>query len=156
MSVDVREAVIGIGTNLGDRSGQIEAARVSLLATSGIESVEIGPVIETEPVLPDDVEEPHPWYLNTVAIIRTRLSPEVLMGRLLAIEANLGRRRSGSVLPRTLDLDLLLLGKERRNTPGLTIPHPRMWSRSFVREPLEALRPGLLAEAEIWMAQNDS
>ena len=156
MNGEVREAVIGIGTNLGDRSGQIEAARVSLLATPGIESVEIGPVIETEPVLPDDVQEPHPWYLNTVAIIRTRLSPEVLMGRLLAIEANLGRRRCGSVLPRTLDLDLLLLEKERRSTPGLTIPHPRMWSRSFVREPLEALRPGLLAKAEIWLAENDS
>ena len=78
------------------------------------------------------------------------------MGRLLAIEANLGRRRCGSVLPRTLDLDLLLLEKERRSTPGLTIPHPRMWSRSFVREPLEALRPGLLAKAEIWLAENDS
>jgi 2-amino-4-hydroxy-6-hydroxymethyldihydropteridine diphosphokinase len=62
---------------------------------------------------------------------------------LLAIEASLGRRRDGTMAPRTIDLDLLLLGEERRDVPGLCLPHPRMWKRAFVLEPLEALRPGL-------------
>ena len=103
-------------------------------------------------MLAEDSTQPHPRYLNTVAVAKVRLSGEVLMARLLALEASFGRRRSGEVLPRTLDLDLLLLGRERCRRPGLTLPHPRMWERSFVREPLEALRPGLLAKAEAWFA----
>ena len=145
-----REAVIGIGTNLADRAGQIVAARNALLATPQVESVELGPIIETEPVLTGNSEEPHPRYLNTVAVAMVRLSAEVLMARLLALEAAFGRRRSGGEAPRTLDLDLLLLGRIRCQRPGLTLPHPRMWQRAFVRDPLEAIRPGLLREAEGW------
>ena len=150
MDEPMREAVIGIGTNVADRSGQIAAARTALLATPRIETVELGPIIETEPVLSGNPEEPHPRYLNTVAVARVGLSAEVLMARLLALEAAFGRRRCGDESPRTLDLDLLLLGRIRCRIPGLTLPHPRMWERSFVRDPLEAIRPGLLREAEGW------
>ena len=135
MDDGMREAVIGIGTNLADRARQIAAARAALLATPGIETVELGPVLETEPVLSANVVEPHPRYLNTVAVAKVGLTAEVLMARLLAVEAAFGRRRSGEESPRTLDLDLLLLGRTRCQLPGLTLPHPRMWDRAFVREP---------------------
>ena len=143
MNTSCQEAIIAIGTNVADRKGQIDCALEALRATTGIESVERGPVIETDPVLPSDSFQPQPSFLNTVAAIATRLAPEVLMSRLLAIEAQLGRRRTGSVAPRTIDLDLLVVGELRCARPGLILPHPRMWDRAFVMEPLEALRPGL-------------
>lgn len=147
MTRDLQEAVIGIGTNLANREAQIRLAVAELQATPGVDSVELGPIIETEPVVPEDSLHDHPRYLNTVAVVRTVHSPEIVMARLLAIEASLGRRRVGSITPRTIDLDLLLLGDERRDSLGLQLPHPRMWERSFVLEPLEALRPGLANRA---------
>jgi 2-amino-4-hydroxy-6-hydroxymethyldihydropteridine diphosphokinase len=144
---EIQEAVIGIGTNVANREAQIHAAMAALEATKGIESVELGPIIDTEPVVPEETAAAHPRFLNTVAVVGTTLSPEVLMSRLLAIEASFGRGRDGTVAPRTLDLDLLLLGDQRRDVPGLTLPHPRMWERPFVLEPLEALRPGLANRA---------
>ena len=140
-----REAIIAIGTNVADRLGQIHRAVDALRATRGIETVQLGPIIETEPVLPEERPDTQPRFLNTVAALETTLSPEVLLSRMLASETQMGRRRGATVAPRTIDLDLLLHGTARLQRPGLTLPHPRMWERSFVMEPLEALRPGLTA-----------
>ena len=140
----IQEAAIGVGSNVGAREEQIMAAARALEATHGIHAMEIASIIVTEPVL-DTVDPLHPAYFNTVFIVQTSLSAEVLMARLLAIEASLGRRRDGDVSPRTIDLDLLLLGKEVRSTAALTLPHPRLPNRAFVIEPLRELRP-ILAE----------
>ncbi|MFB0986760.1 MAG: 2-amino-4-hydroxy-6-hydroxymethyldihydropteridine diphosphokinase, partial [Phycisphaerales bacterium] len=94
-------------------------------------------------VVPPGVTSGHPDYLNTVLAGQTNRSPRELLSRLLAIEAGFGRRRGSGCQPRTLDLDLLLVGELCLNEPGLEIPHPRMWSRDFVREPLLELMPEL-------------
>lgn len=134
-----RPFAIGIGTNLGDRSGQIRVALAMLERSEGIRDLRASAPIDTAPVLPDGERSHHPSYLNAVAIGETRLSPTALMSRLLAIETCLGRRRSGGCLPRTLDLDLLLMGDLEMDEPGLRLPHPRFKGRDFVTNPLREL-----------------
>lgn len=143
----IQEAAIGVGSNVGAREEQIAAAARALEATDGIEAVEIATIIATEPVL-DTADPSHPSYFNTVFVLQTSLSAEVLMARLLAIEASFGRRRDGGVSPRTIDLDLLLLGEEVRSSAALTLPHPRLPTRAFVIEPLRELRPSLAGKHE--------
>lgn len=150
----LREAVIGVGTNVASRREQLHAAAAALRATEGIESVEIAPIFATVPIVPEGTSGDHPEYLNTIFVAETSLSPEVLMGRLLAIEASFGRRRDGTVSPRTIDLDLLLLGSERRDSPELTLPHPKMGERAFVQEPLRSIRPMLAAKRETDTSRN--
>ncbi len=144
MIPEVREAGIGVGSNLGDRYEHILRAASAIRATPQIDSLEIGPIIETEPILPDDADPDQPMFLNTVFVISTSLAPVVLMSRLLAVESSLGRRRDGTASPRTIDLDLLYVGTETLETRGLILPHPRMWQRAFVCDPLESLRPGIV------------
>lgn len=130
-----RQAFIGIGANLGDRWGTIQAALGLLGQTPGIAAVEWSPVYESDPV---GVLE-QPLFLNLVAGVETTLAPEELLHRLLEIERQLGRQRVVRWGPRTIDLDLLLLAGEVRTGPALELPHPRMLERAFVVEPLRAL-----------------
>lgn len=134
---------VGVGSNLGDRTGQIGRAFELLSRTPGVRELRCGPLVESEPVLPEGETTPHPDYLNTVFGGETRLGPRPLLARLLAIEAGFGRRRGPGCRPRTLDLDLLVVGDLRVSEPGLELPHPRMWSREFVTSPLRAVFPDL-------------
>ena len=138
-----RPFAVGVGANLGDRRGQIARAGVLVAKTAGVRGLRMAPIIESAPVLPPGETSGHPDYLNTVLAGETNRTPRELLSRLLAIEASFGRRRGSGCQPRTLDLDLLLVGELCLNEPGLEIPHPRMWSRDFVREPLLALMPEL-------------
>ena len=70
-----------------------------------------------------------------------------LLERLLAIETEAGRRRDTPMAPRTLDLDLILFGRERIEEPGLVVPHPRFRERLFVLEPLAEVAPGWIDPA---------
>ncbi len=130
-----RQAILGVGANLGDRWATIAAALDRLRHAGGVHTLEISPVFETEPV---GVRE-QPLFLNLVAGIETTLSPEELLRLLLAIERELGRERRVRWGPRTIDLDLLAYEGETRAAPELELPHPRMWERAFVIEPLRAL-----------------
>ena len=138
-----RGFAVGVGSNLGDRRGQIERAFELLGRTSGVRDLRRGPLLESEPLLPAGETIPHPDYLNTVFGGETRLAPRSVLSRLLAIEAGFGRRRGPGCRPRTLDLDLLFVGDLRISEPGLELPHPRMWSRDFVVTPLRAIFPNL-------------
>ncbi len=129
------QAFIGIGANLGDRWGTIRNALERLRRTEGIAGVEMSRVYETDPV--GVLEQPR--FLNLVAGVETTLSPEELLRQLLAIELQLGRKRTVRWGPRTIDLDLLLYAGETRPGPGLQLPHPRMFERAFVTEPLREL-----------------
>jgi 2-amino-4-hydroxy-6-hydroxymethyldihydropteridine diphosphokinase len=129
------QAFIGIGANLGDRWGTIQDALRRLRATAGIVAMELSPVYESDPVGVLD----QPLFLNLVAGVETALSPEALLQELLATELELGRRRIVRWGPRSIDLDLLLFAGETRQDPGLQLPHPRMFERPFVFEPLRAL-----------------
>lgn len=138
-----RPFAVGVGSNLGDRRGQIDRASELLGRTSGIRNLRCGPLLESAPVLPAGETTPHPDYLNTVFGGETRLHPRAVLSRLLAIESGFGRRRGVGCRPRTLDLDLLFVGDLRIAESGLELPHPRMWSRDFVVTPLRALFPDL-------------
>jgi len=131
--------VIGFGSNLGDRHSAIRdaAASVATLLTS----FRLSSIIETQPV--GDGLENDPLYLNAVGVGESDLSPRALLEALLAIEAAAGRTRPHQGAPRTLDLDLILVGDSVIEEPGLQLPHPRFRERRFVLEPLAELEPGL-------------
>jgi 2-amino-4-hydroxy-6-hydroxymethyldihydropteridine diphosphokinase len=131
-------AFVGLGSNLGERERHLRAAIAALRATDGIRDVVVSPVYESR------AEGPGPQgpYLNAVARLETRLSPHALLLRLLAIEREEGRIRSGERnAARTLDLDLLLFGSRRIDDADLVIPHPRLAERPFVLDPLCDLAP---------------
>ncbi len=134
-------AFVGIGSNLGEPERQIAAALEQLAAEDGIELVAVSTLRETEPV--GYLDQPN--FLNGAAQLETALPPRELLERLLAIEGLLGRVRGEGPRfgPRTIDLDLLLYGEQTIDEPGLTVPHPRLWERRFVLEPLAELAPGL-------------
>jgi 2-amino-4-hydroxy-6-hydroxymethyldihydropteridine diphosphokinase len=138
---DHLKAYVGLGSNLGERAGNLLLAVRGML-DAGLKVARLSSVYETEPL---DVHE-QPVFLNMVAEIeRVELfSPEQMLARLLRIEYALGRRREVRRGPRTIDLDLLLYGEEQRATPFLTLPHPRLDQRRFVLVPLAELAPSLL------------
>ena len=134
-------AYVGLGANLGDRERTLREAVAALGDEEGIEVFAVSTLRETEPV---GVGE-QPLFLNGAAAIDTTLEAGELLRRLLAVEQRFGRIRvPGEHGPRTLDLDLLLYGDEQIETPGLTVPHPRLHERCFVLEPLAELDPGLV------------
>lgn len=134
-------AYIGIGSNLGEREVTIRDALELLAADPGLEVEAVSSIRETDPVGVVD----QPRFLNAAIRLATDLAPYPLLERLLAVEQQLGRVRTGERYgPRTIDLDLLLYGDEIVDEPGLSIPHPRLAERRFVLEPLVELDPGLV------------
>ena len=83
-----------------------------------------------------------PEYRNGVAIVEADGPPQAVLAGLLEVESALGRQRSEKNAPRTLDLDLIAYGREVRDDPGLTLPHPRAHQRLFVMGPLAEIAPG--------------
>lgn len=130
-------AYIALGSNLGDRAANLEAAIAALAASDGIEVVARSSVRETDPHA-----APPPRYLNAVVAVETSLPPGALLARCHHIEADLGRVRSFRHAPRTIDLDLLLYGDVASDSPELTLPHPGI-RRAFVIEPLLEIAPDL-------------
>ena len=134
-----KTAFVGIGSNLGDREGNLRRAVELLSAEDGIDIVSVSEIRETDPVGP--VEQAP--FLNGAVRIETDLAPRELLQRLLGVEQRLGRVRGKRWGPRTIDLDLLLYGDEVVDEPGLTVPHPRLHERRFALEPLSDLAPRL-------------
>jgi 2-amino-4-hydroxy-6-hydroxymethyldihydropteridine diphosphokinase len=131
---------VGLGSNLGDRAGHLLLGVRGMMAAGCIVR-RLSSVYETEPV---GVDHDQPPYLNMVAELGGRLPPpEQLLARLLRIEYACGRRRERPKAARTLDLDLLIYGDERRETQYLTLPHPRLPLRRFVLAPLAEIAPEL-------------
>jgi 2-amino-4-hydroxy-6-hydroxymethyldihydropteridine diphosphokinase len=130
-----REGYLAFGANLGQPEVQF-ARFLQQLPAQGLEVIRVSSLYRTPPLGP-----PQPDFLNAVVAIRTaRTAEEVLLG-LLAIEESLGRKRVGRWGPRSIDLDLLLLGDEVQDSPTLTLPHPEMHRRAFVLVPLVAIAP---------------
>ena len=143
METEVITAYVGLGSNLGDRAGNLLLAVRGLMEASFNVS-KLSAVYETEPVGLENAEE-HAPFLNMVAELRvTNVSPSQAMARLLRIEYLLGRRDKNLKKPRTIDLDLLLYGNFQCYTDFLTLPHPRMHERKFVLVPLNELAPHLV------------
>jgi 2-amino-4-hydroxy-6-hydroxymethyldihydropteridine diphosphokinase len=131
-------AYVGLGANLGEAARTVRDAASQLAALPGIEEFTLSPLYRTAPV-----DATGPDYVNAVARLRTALTPRQLLDALQALELRHGRERPYRNAPRTLDLDLLLYGELRMDTPRLVLPHPRMQARAFVLRPLLDLEPGL-------------
>jgi len=131
---------VALGSNLGDRRANL-AAGITGLAELGLRPGRRSSIWETEPV---DTEQPQ-WFLNMVVRIETSKPALEVLDDLLEIERSAGRTRTATPnSPRTLDLDLLILGPESVTCERLTLPHPRMWDRRFVLAPLAEIDPDLV------------
>jgi 2-amino-4-hydroxy-6-hydroxymethyldihydropteridine diphosphokinase len=136
LTPDSTIAYIGLGSNLGDRAGNLLLA-VRCLMEASFSVQKLSCIYETEPV---GIEgDP---FLNMVAEVAVReISPTQMMARLLRIEYLLDRRDKGGKQPRTIDLDILFYGDTQLNTEFLTLPHPRLHLRRFVLTPLNEIAP---------------
>ncbi len=121
---------LGLGSNLGDRLLHLRRAVVALDAIGTV--IALSSVYETAPV----GGPPQGPFLNAVAVVNTARSPEAVLAEARVVERVEGRQRRTRWGPRTLDVDILLYGREAIDVPGLTVPHPRMLERSFVLVPL--------------------
>jgi len=131
-------AYVGMGSNLGDRAGNLLLGVRGMLE-AGLSVLRLSSVYETEPV---GVADAQPAFLNMAAELGAPLPPpEELLALLLRVEHALGRRRERPLAARTLDLDLLLYGGVRTRTATLTLPHPRLHLRRFALAPLAELAP---------------
>ncbi len=124
------EVYFGLGSNLGDRQGNLEKA-LDLLSQR-LRMGQVSSIYETRPI--GNREQPD--FLNLVCQIYTRLSPEGLLTLAKSIESKLGRASGKSGAPRSIDIDILFYGDQTVETPGLVIPHPRLTERLFVLIPL--------------------
>ena len=131
----MNRAVIGIGTNIGDRLKNIENALSSVELLPGTKIIRCSRIYETEPWGYKNQQN----FYNSCILVETSLSPNALLGALLGIEAALGRKREIKNGPRVIDLDLLLYEDEKIDTAELTVPHPRINERAFVLYPLKDL-----------------
>ena len=124
-------AYIGLGSNLGDRSRNLQGA-IDRLGKVGIITA-VSSIYQTKPWMVDGYQ---PRYLNQVVAVNTILDALQVVTELLAIESSLGRVREEKNASRTLDLDLLLHGDIVLEASGVTVPHPRLHERAFVLVPL--------------------
>jgi 2-amino-4-hydroxy-6-hydroxymethyldihydropteridine diphosphokinase len=129
---------IGLGSNQGDREGNLLAAVDGLRRIDAVSVVAVSSLYDSAPVGP-----PQPRYLNAVAQIDCELAPLRLLGILHRIEQDLGRNRAQEQRwgPRTIDLDLLLWDREIVAEPQLQVPHLFLHQRRFALEPLLELAP---------------
>lgn len=132
-------AYVALGANLGDAHATVRAALQALDGLPDTRLVRASSLYRSAPV-----EASGPDFINAVAEVATGLAPEALLDALQAVEWRFGRERPYRNAPRTLDLDLLLHGSTRLDTPRLTLPHPRLHQRAFVLRPLAELAPALV------------
>lgn len=129
------KAVIGLGTNIGDRVLNLKEALTAIELLPGTKVLRTSSVYETKPYGFSE----QPDFLNMAAEVETQLSPNALLGACLGIEAGMGRVRAFKNGPRIIDLDLLLTENFSSQSAELTVPHPEICNRSFVLVPLMEL-----------------
>lgn len=130
---------LSLGSNLGDRLENLIRG-MGILLTGGLEFADCSGIYETDPV---GFEAQPPFY-NLVLKARTSLLPHEILALCHQAEKALGRERKLRWGPRTLDVDILLIGERRLSAPDLEVPHPRMKERAFVLGPLEDMDPEIL------------
>lgn len=136
-AIELQRAYVGLGANLGDPLAQLRNAVAALASLPGTCVAAVSSVYRSAPVGYLD----QPDFLNAVAALDTRLSPQALLDALLVIEQEGGRTRAFRNAPRLIDLDLLLYGDRVVDEVHLTVPHPRMADRAFVLLPLAEIDP---------------
>lgn len=139
MTKNMATAYLAIGSNLGNRHDYIGRA-LRMLEEDGVKILKCSSIIETDPVGGPAQGK----FLNAVLEVTTHLSPEDLLHVCQSIENKLDRVRTVKNGPRTIDLDILLYDELVVQSPLLTIPHPRMWLRDFVTQPLLEIAPHII------------
>ena len=124
---------LSLGSNVGDRRANLETAIARLGELGDVKAV--SSFYETEPV----ELATQPWFLNCAVALETEMMPRRLLGRVLAVEQAMGRRRLQPKGPRIIDIDILLFGNSVVDTRELIIPHPALLERRFVLEPLSEI-----------------
>ena len=141
-------AYVALGANLGDVAGALRQAMDDM-------DRGVGPWASTRVAARSSlyrtapVDAGGPDYVNAVVQITTELTAPDLLAALQALELAAGRERPYRHAPRTLDLDLLLYGEARIDSPRLTVPHPRMAERAFVLVPLAEIAPDRVSAAAL-------
>lgn len=138
----IRPAVLSLGSNVGDRLANLQGAIEALADTPEVRLVEVSSVYECAAV---DAPPDAPEFLNVIVLADTTLSVALLLDRVQAVEAAFGRERGERNAPRTLDVDLIVVGERLSDTEDLTLPHPRAHERAFVLVPWHEID----AEAQI-------
>jgi 2-amino-4-hydroxy-6-hydroxymethyldihydropteridine diphosphokinase len=135
----IRRVVLSLGSNLGDRFSNLQGALDALADTPDVWVTGVSAVYETTPLdSPDDAG----LYLNAIVLADTTLSAHRLLDRALAVEDAFDRQRSDvKNSPRTLDIDLIVVGDRISDTEELQLPHPRACERAFVLRPWLDLEP---------------
>lgn len=149
-------AFIALGANLGDAVTAIRQAVVSINALPLCVVKKTSSFYKTAPLETLPGRTPGGDYINAVLEIETRLPAPILLQHLQQIEQAAGRERPYVNAPRTLDLDLLLYGDGRIDSPQLTVPHPRMWQRAFVLLPLAEIAPALVSQDALTAVQGQT
>lgn len=134
----MNEAYVALGSNLGDREGNVASAVAALETIPETTVLAVSSLYESEPWGPVQEQDP---YANAVAHVRTGLSATQLLDQLQEVEESMGRVRTQRFGPRVIDLDLLLYGDDEWESDRLTLPHPRMAERDFVITPLLEIAP---------------
>jgi 2-amino-4-hydroxy-6-hydroxymethyldihydropteridine diphosphokinase len=131
------KAYIGLGSNLGNRLGNIRFALAAMGQMPGSSVIRMSAVYETEPLGNAD----QPKFLNAAVELETSLEPMVLLRSLQRVEQHMGRVRQVKWEPRVIDLDILYFGSQVIDDPDLKVPHPELSLRGFVLVPLYDLIP---------------
>jgi 2-amino-4-hydroxy-6-hydroxymethyldihydropteridine diphosphokinase len=137
-------AYLGLGSNVGDREFALRSALAKIARTPHIELIRSSSILEN-PAVGGPADSPP--FLNAAAEIRTTLGSHALLHELLEIERTLGRSRREKWAPRTIDIDILLLGDQIISSDELVVPHPLMHERRFVLKPLAEIAPNMVHPA---------
>ncbi len=137
-------AFVALGANLGDPRKAVPGAIERIAAMDGVRLIRRSALYRTAPI-----DSGGPDYINAVVEIETVLPAPELLLHLQRIEHEAGRARPYRNAPRTLDLDLLLYGDARIDSPTLTVPHPSMLARAFVLVPLAEIAPQRVTAAQL-------
>ena len=137
-------AYVALGANLGDARAAVHDAIEAIAANPGCQLRQRSSLYRTAPV-----DAGGPDYINAVIAITTTLSAPDLLHLLQALELQAGRERPYRNAPRTLDLDIVLYGDARMDSPQLVLPHPRMDSRAFVLVPLAQIAPQRVTSVQL-------
>lgn len=129
--------LIGLGSNLGDRAGNIRKAVEMLDKRAILSEIRLASLYETEPV----GFKNQPWFLNTVVAGNTKLPISELLARCKEIEKTLGRQQRPRWYEREIDLDILIYGNFQLASEEISVPHPRMTERRFVLVPASEIAP---------------
>ena len=137
-------AYIGLGGNLGDARAAVLQAMDDIAVLPGTSVTRRSSLYGTAPI-----DSSGPDYINAVVMISTGLSAPDLLTHLQRLELSAGRERPYRNAPRTLDMDILLYGSARIESPALVVPHPRMVERAFVLVPLAEIAPDLVLAEQL-------